>query len=88
VWRCDKKEDYIKRLSSADFMSKLHSFNEHVNTSVSANEINLCIDEFSNIISEVASSFFKREVKCESGSVLDVNSNFCCKWYTEECYKK
>jgi hypothetical protein len=28
----------------------------------SANEINLCIDEFSNAISEVASPFVKKEV--------------------------
>jgi hypothetical protein len=48
VCHCAKREEYI-HLRDDDIEWKLHSFDENVNLSVSANEMNSCINEFSNI---------------------------------------
>ena len=89
-WNSSKTDDYKESLLKNETKDRLNLFSENINAALNENDVDSCIQEFSDILGEVASPLFKRNHECGENPArgYTYNPKHNNKWYTPECEEK
>ena len=86
VWSNDMKNNFIDGLSSHCMLDKLNNFTDRFQQAENKQDIDECISHFSNVIEEVASPLFQKQINVQlDNKIFPDNHN---KWFNEECFEK
>jgi exonuclease III len=85
LWSGNLKSVYTDELLSERSRQKFNCLNVQINSAVDMHDINECVDSFSNILDEVASPLFKRNIGVNNKDNAVYSDQ---PWFTEDCHEK
>jgi hypothetical protein len=88
VWSYDMKDHFIEGLSTNCMLEKLNIFSEQVHLAENKQDIDECISHFSNLIEDVASPLFRKQMNDQLHNEIFPDNNNTNTWFNEECFEK
>ena len=91
VWDKHKGPSYIEELNSRNVLDKLNALNNNIDQCIEGTDIDVCIENFNDIVENVSAPYFKRNLKQETVTGKTDSPCFTDKkdnpWYDDDCHE-